>query len=393
MTDIALFGGVGEHRLAFTRYTNSRFAGTMQLLGSGSSVRHSYQWDMADYSAASSGAAQVNIVYPDGNNYIFTQVSATQWNSTHTCEDVLYQSGTNFTLQRKNGWRYNFATLTAGSAHFYQMQNFTDSAQNVYTLTYDSNNRVTQVTEPAGRALTLTYGTSSIAGATTASLVKVSAAPAAGQWVTLPLSYSPTYRYLYMATGGSGAGTSANPVEIAELQFLDAGGNVIAGTPFGSAPSDPSTSPAQAFDNDPATYDESVPTPYVGLDLGTGTPAKAKSVRILARSGYESLLYGVYVKGSNVSPSTVPVLTQVAGSDGRVVTYNYQQVTNQGLPYSYVALSAVNYPDSTSAQYSYIQSVHDSRPLASDIVDPRYHLPFAKIHSDYYSGIIGAISQ
>jgi hypothetical protein len=97
--DVEIWGGVGEHKLNFRRFTNSRFVGTGQPFGAGSNVRHNYKWDMADYGVDSkTGAARVQITYPNSSQNTFTQVSPTQWLSTPGISDVLNQNGNRFTL-------------------------------------------------------------------------------------------------------------------------------------------------------------------------------------------------------------------------------------------------------------------------------------------------------
>jgi len=386
--DLSVYGGVGEHQLSFIRYTNSRDVGGPQNLGTGNSIRHSYQWDMSDYSPSGSGAAQVQIIYPDGAANIFTQVSPTEWVSGINVSDVLYQSGTQYTLQTKAGWQYNFATITAGGSHYYQMQSFTDSHQNSYTVSYDGANRVTQVTEPAGRFLKLVYGTITCTILPQTTLGTITTAPAPGQWLTIPVS-NQAYEFLSFV----GAGTC----EIAEIQFLDASGNVIPGTPFGTAPSTPTTGVANAFDGDPTTYFESSDAMggYVGIDQGSGTPVTVASVRILARSGYESsLVNGTIMGGGNFSaPHTASEITQVQSSDGRAVNYSYNMVRTGGV-WNYPVLGQVTYPDASVASYAYIGGVGGKSPVMSDVVDPRYPLPFSQIHIDYWDytqGTHGAV--
>ena len=68
--------------------------------------------------------------------------------------DYLVHDGNLYDLKTSKGWTDRFAELQdENSATFYQMQGFWDSQHNFYAFTYDSSNRVAQVTEPAGRWL------------------------------------------------------------------------------------------------------------------------------------------------------------------------------------------------------------------------------------------------
>lgn len=157
--DLALFGGVGQHRLTWTRWANSRATSGALLFGWGHNWRHGYQWEIANTSANTNGQARLNVIQPDGAVHTFTQISSNEWRSTPAVSDVILQQGTNFWLQNKDGWRYHFdrSTNSQGTA-FYLVRDFTDAQGNRYDLTYDAARRVVKVTEPAGRWLAVKYG-------------------------------------------------------------------------------------------------------------------------------------------------------------------------------------------------------------------------------------------
>jgi hypothetical protein len=114
ITDLQVWGGVGEHQLAFKRYAGSRYASASNwFFGNAHGLwRHSYQWEMADAGTNGSGQARVNIYYPRGEARLFTQISPTQWNPAAGIGDVILQNGNIFTLQTAQGWQYHFAKLT-----------------------------------------------------------------------------------------------------------------------------------------------------------------------------------------------------------------------------------------------------------------------------------------
>ena len=147
--DLEVWGGVGQHQLAWERLGHSRLNGGPTWFGDGHVWRHSYQWEMTV-----SGSA-LTLYYPDGTVYGYSKTN-TQWVGVASNPDLLTQSGTNYTLLRDNGWRYSFNKYT-NPAVFYRLDKFMDSQSNTYTLTYDSSNRLARVTEPAGRWLQINY--------------------------------------------------------------------------------------------------------------------------------------------------------------------------------------------------------------------------------------------
>ena len=152
MLDLQVWGGVGEHPLAFRRIYNTRVSGGSFRFGR-NGWRHGYEWDMGyDW------YGRLQIIYPDGTANIFADGGDGTYHSTAAVTDYLVHDGNLYDLKTPKGWTYRFAELQdENSATFYQMQGFWDSQQNFYAFTYDSSNRVTQVTEPAGRWLQFAY--------------------------------------------------------------------------------------------------------------------------------------------------------------------------------------------------------------------------------------------
>ena len=66
LDDLALWGGVGQHRLTWTRWANSRATSGALLLGWGHNWRHGYQWDISDTTADTNGQARLVVIHPDG---------------------------------------------------------------------------------------------------------------------------------------------------------------------------------------------------------------------------------------------------------------------------------------------------------------------------------------
>lgn len=156
--DLEVWGGVGEHQLAFIRYHNSRIQQSGVIvnpqLGTAGQWRHEYQWEMFK-----SSPTDFTIFYPDGTRNIFSPVGNGEFTSTPAIGDRLFQDGDNFFLQRANGFRYRFKKPRGHIPFqaFSRLEDFRDSQQNVYALTYDRRKRLVRVSEPAGRSLRIAY--------------------------------------------------------------------------------------------------------------------------------------------------------------------------------------------------------------------------------------------
>lgn len=165
--DLRLFAGVGEHRLEWTRYFNSRDPGYEQYFGTGISWRHSYLWSVINL--GSSEAPDFLIVYPNGSRNEFADIGdGLTFRTTANLADFVTRdstNGTNYVLTLRNGFRYKFIeTIDTGSNTIYVMQGFWDMLNNWYAFTNDDDGRFVRVTEPAGRWLEATYDTNGYIG-------------------------------------------------------------------------------------------------------------------------------------------------------------------------------------------------------------------------------------
>jgi RHS repeat-associated protein len=164
INDLELFFGVGETRLKWVRYGNSRSTNPKTPFGEAHNWRHEYEYEMADAGTNEKGQAQLTIRYPDGSEILFTQNKTFPdlWLPPPGIGQRLFQNATAFTLQMSNGFRYRFEQLTDSSGFtFFQLQQFLDSQQNVFELSYEPAGlrRLVKVFEPARRFLSITYGT------------------------------------------------------------------------------------------------------------------------------------------------------------------------------------------------------------------------------------------
>jgi YD repeat-containing protein len=143
----------------------------------------------------------LNVYFPDGNALVFTRVTVNganaEWVSWAYVPERIVQTGSQYVLERGNAWRYEFNKYGSGSTAYYQMDRFFDSQGNQYSLTYDAQSKLlTQVTEPAGRTLSITYTNLPVVDSKVISLHKVSNVPAGGQWTEVTVTRPESFRYV-----------------------------------------------------------------------------------------------------------------------------------------------------------------------------------------------------
>ncbi len=405
--DLEVFGGVGEHQLNWTRYGHSRLADGVRWFGDGHLWRHSYQYEMV------SVGYNLQFTYPDGMVHTYVAGNGV-WVAGNNNPDLLTQSGNNFFLKRADGFAYQFVKLTNGSGQVsYQLQSFADSIGNTYALTYDANNRLALITEPAGRWLRVTYQDMPVNQDQFTTLYAQSTTPAAG-WTQVTINNPAAFRYLrYFSTE---AGSQESHCDVAEVQFYDTAGNQITGTPFGSSPAwnNSSSTFSKAFDGNTSTYFDFVSPHYgfTGIDLGSGNAKAVGSVRFFPRAGFESRMNGsnpetgvsgCRFEGSNVAPVTETVIAKVEagyGSGGnqtvtRTVRYNYATFADPVLAgSSWLTLSGASYGDGSAAVYTYQSLYAGQRPLLASADDPRMQGAATKIKYEFWQNngnVIGSI--
>ncbi|HEY5894957.1 MAG TPA: DUF6531 domain-containing protein [Chthoniobacterales bacterium] len=386
ITDLEVWGGVGEHQLEFTRYGMSRYNGSIKWFGQGHTWRHSYQWELV-----SDGANALKLYKPDGTHWRYT-LSNGQWLGAESNPDRLSQSGNDWLVQTHDGYRYRFHKFTdANGAIYYLLLDFTDTASNVYTLTYDASNRVIQVTEPAGRYLRIIYADIPVNQSQFTTLKTVATKPASGTWTEVTINNPTAFRYLRYFS--SNPGSTESYCNIAEMEFYDTAGNKLSGTPFGSTPAQaPGSEYDKASDGNVNTFfDYKWPHfGFTGIDLGAGNEKVIGKIRFYPRAGNAGRMVapgkegypdGCRFEGSNVEPITETVISRVESSDGRFVTYNYTTIPDSILEHDWLALQSVQYGDGTAATYSYAMYWAGQPPLLAEANDPRYDGP--SVHMKY----------
>jgi len=158
--DLSLAGAVGRYGLSWSRVATSRDPGRASFFGRGHNWSHSWQWDLA-FSGEGEGAV-ATVREPSGAAYQFAQDTEGAWQPVSPAvKHKLRAEGEGFALQLLDGMRVSFA-LREGAAEgggSFAAREVRDPQSNVWGLSYDDAGRLTQVSEPAGRTLSITYET------------------------------------------------------------------------------------------------------------------------------------------------------------------------------------------------------------------------------------------
>jgi RHS repeat-associated protein len=177
--DLQISGGRGRIAIDRVYRTLSTNAGPF---GIGTAFNYSYALNTLAYI---DGGATIGMSMPDGNQFVFSQVSTGTFVNTTIPSlrgAVLTATGPAgpYTLRWANGTQYQFTvftslgyraafltsisdlngnttTLTLNSSQPLQVLAITDPVGRSLSLTYDSSNRVTQITDPIGRKVSYTY--------------------------------------------------------------------------------------------------------------------------------------------------------------------------------------------------------------------------------------------
>ena len=177
VTDITVAGAVGTYPLQFTRTSTSRYdssagnAVTFEM-GKAGNWQHSYTWSI-DTNTSPGGAippSQFLVNYPDGSRVSFITYGQFYilpapgvrgvMDFTFDDSDPSHKATADVWLPDGGHVHFNVAITNSGQTFTYTLYSVTDSYGQATTIvtTGSGNNKVTTVTESAGRMLKIFYG-------------------------------------------------------------------------------------------------------------------------------------------------------------------------------------------------------------------------------------------
>ncbi len=166
VTDLVVPGSEGTYPLAFTRIYNSAMylvSNEPRVLGDGGNWRHSYMWTITQILNSGRAITGYTIAYPDGSAATFRNSAnrtntpsgeySTYWHGVPGVQDRLEVPGGSamLCLHRSDGGLVYFDTSLLRAVRI------VDPYGAATMLGYDGANRLTTITEPGGRSLTLNY--------------------------------------------------------------------------------------------------------------------------------------------------------------------------------------------------------------------------------------------
>lgn len=430
IADIEVYGVAGEIPLRFERLTTSRYHGGIPTpLGTAGSWRHSYYWHITPNGRNPLGFESIQVEFPDGSSYSFDKKAS---NDVYmlSFSSVMARieppaAGTNeYALWLPNGQRLAFYRNIVGNQTNFTVRGMFDQYNALYSFTLDNRGRVTRVTEPGGRYLTLMYGSVGNFGYgnvvftyTNAAATSVTVAGTFNGWSTTanPLSNSNgiwrttiplqlgSYQYKFVVNGNQWRLDQFNPAVV-----TDGAGNTnslltVHNADFGTTTNAP-TPVTFVYTNASATS-VWIGGSFNGWQAVQDQMVKSGSVwRLTKNLNHGVYQYKFYVNQSYwvhdpANPFTAPdgfggynsVLTvgpldeaivRVETSDGRYVTYRYEMYTSGGSIYS--MLTKVYYQDGAMAQYTYgAPNTYGTRPLLITADDPRYEGAAKRVRYSY----------
>ena len=193
--------------------------------------------------------------------------------------------------------------------------------------------------------------------------------------------------------------TSESHCNVAEVEFYNAAGTKISGTPFGASPSHP-TNPTSTFekahDGNTATFFDYAYKHFgfTGLDLGAGNQTAIANVRYFPRAGQAARMLKGRFEGSNELPIVKTVVESVdigygtVAGGGETITHHvgfgYQTLPDPVLASDWLVLQNASYGDAAQAQYSYQVIAAGQRPLLDTMDDPRVNGKATKVRYEFW---------
>lgn len=157
--DLEVWGAAGDAPFTWIRYSNSRDGDFQSSYGNAHNWNSSFQYAMSDADSSSNSQARLLVHYPEGGSNIFTRNKANPgvWLPPPGTNKKLFKDQDTFYLQTENGYRYRFEKISIKAKSFYRLKDFRDGHQNLYKLAYLQDTLLSQITEPAGRSISIKY--------------------------------------------------------------------------------------------------------------------------------------------------------------------------------------------------------------------------------------------
>ena len=283
-------------------------------------------------------------------------------------------------LYYEDGNRYRITGHDMGSGGTaYRVDSFKDRVDNEFSLEYSGlpgEWKLDRVVSPTGRYLELDWESHNV---TTSASVELGNPAAVAGWQDITVPSQESFRSFVIEQAALAEGA----MRVAEIEVYDKNDNLLTGSAIGSSPEitdEVEYGLGNAFDGDVSTEYRHAHfsghglsyKAFIGLNFANGESHQIGRVRIYLKSNaLPSFAGNPVLKGYKGASVVVDVIGQVATDDGRSVEYEYSEIADEYLGLSYLALTAADYSDGTSALYSYGSPNTSARPLLETAADPR----------------------
>ncbi|MGH8019267.1 MAG: hypothetical protein ACREIA_13440 [Opitutaceae bacterium] len=155
-SDLAVAGAVGMYGLRWQRHATSRTPQAEPLFGLAHNWTHSYQYEMVDAGSDKEGRRMLSFRAPLGAEERFTQTSTGAWNGSPSMRYILAAKGDDFVVTATNGNQSRFTRARTARGDVFTLRERVDPEGNIWAFAW-IDGRLSQVTEPAGRWLKISY--------------------------------------------------------------------------------------------------------------------------------------------------------------------------------------------------------------------------------------------
>jgi RHS repeat-associated protein len=346
-------GSVGAP-LTWKRFHNTMPRDGADPLGRAGGWRHSWQYELLRMPASSVEAERLQLVQPDGLRRFFRH-EGDAWVASPGITDRLEETPEGFEVRTERGSTLRFRRVVAQAdrPERFEMWELVDPFGMPTRLEYDEYGSLVRVTDATGKFLELVYREVAFRKGVYHPVGRVPAVSIGGVVeIDIPMHLRERVMHVRL-TAASGASLEIHDVELHD----DTTRNAVTGRARGRGV-------ARLFREVTAEATRVGVTP-------TSRPPRPTTVRIVP-SGIPAALEGVDVELMELQPTVRRVISEVRGSNGESVGYDYETTVDPETGREYVVLVGARYPDDTRATYRYELLFAYQRPLLVEADDPRY---------------------
>ena len=314
------------------------------------------------------------LIQPSGLRRTFVQ-TAEGWHASEGSETIR-ATAVGYEVTLANGKRLDFGNKTADvdGGVSYQLQTLTTLSGDVTRLEYDSKGLLTKVADGFGHSLQLRYRESSYRKLVRVNLGVLKGTGSVFEFNVSLANQKNVFRQVRLREADGAVAA------VSGLAFFAPGSSqTLVGKPIGSGPS-----ASMAFDQDDSTAFAAVKGEVNWCGLNLNKPSSVGHVIVVTTPEQAAALQGAVVEGYSYKTMVVNFIAEVEGSDGQIVSYDYDLLTEPVFGFQNMALVKADYHDGTSARYKYEHLLAGAQPKLVEADAPRNPAKAKRIRYDFY---------